>query len=431
MGSYLRWVAPVLVTAAGIVVACGSDGESEFNEGASSSGDGTSSSGAFGGPNDGALGDGNNTSSSSSGGPSDADLNAETACAQSNAQATLQPLDMFIMFDASISMRGSVNPYDCNVGQSVASPWCFAINAMSAYLNGTGSTGNAAALQFFGHNGGAASSTACTTGTGFDVSVVPGGATGYTTLPSSSFDTALNTQAPNEFTPLEAAIRGIIGFTSNTMNKRAGRTTIGVLVTDANTPLDCSTDWDAMASLLATQATAGVKTYVIGMNGANFTNLEKLAVGGGGASHADAVGTVTDACGNGAGPCHHWNAGDGTSGAPLVEALKQIQGLAVGCNFTIPPGPDGGVIDFNQVKVEYLAGGTTANQLPHATNAGACSGAGWYYDDNAAPKTVNLCPSSCTTVQADPNAKLNVLFGCVQPPGSSSSGGTSSSGGPK
>jgi hypothetical protein len=156
-----------------------------------------------------------------------------------------------------------------------------------------------------------------------------------------------------------------------------------------------------------------IRTYVIGMNGANFTNLETLAVGGGGPSHADAVGTITDACGNGAGPCHHWNAGDGTSGAPLVEALKQIQGTAIGCSFAIPT-PEAGTVDKNQVKVEYRPGGTgAAQQLTKVANAGACTGGGWYYDNDTSPTTVNLCPASCTTVQADPSAKLDVLFGCV------------------
>jgi hypothetical protein len=67
------------------------------------------------------------------------------------------------------------------------------------------------------------------------------------------------------------------------------------------------------------------------------------------------VGAATDACGNGGGPCRHWNAGNGTTGAPLVEALKQIQGLALGCTFPIPR-PDAGTVDFAQVKVEYLPG---------------------------------------------------------------------------
>lgn len=394
----LRYLLPVFFGVA-IVAACGSDA-STFDDRPNNDG-GNSDGSDLTGDNDG-----------SGGGPTDGALNSETACASANGQAALEPLDMFIMFDSSISMAGAG---DCNVGQSVSSPWCYAINALSAYLTSPSSSGNAAALQFFGHGGGAASNNACTTGAGFDVSVVPGGATGYKDLPSTDFNAALNAAAPNQFTPLEAAIRGITAFTGNGANRRAGRKTIGILITDANTPLDCSTNWSSMAGLLSTHLTnTGIPTYVIGMNGANFGNLETLAVAGGGAAHPDAVGSVTDSCGNGSGPCSHWNAGDGTSGAPLIEALKQIQGLAVGCSFGIPT-PDGGTIDPNQVRVEYLPGGNPPGQdLPHVADSASCTGGGWYYDNNTTPQTVNLCGASCTTVQADPNAKLNVLFGCVK-----------------
>jgi hypothetical protein len=395
------------------VLACGSIfGDSEFDEGGGASSGGASSSGGFGAGD----GDGAASTNTTSG---DAALDPDAACAQANAQATLKPVDMFIMFDASISM----GPGDCDVGDSVASPWCYAINALSSYLKGASSTGSAAALQFFGQGGGPASSNACTTGAGFDVSVVPGGASGYTALPSSAFDSALDGAGPNQYTPLEAAIRGIVKFTSNPSNRRAGRTTIGVLITDASTPLDCSTNWSTMAGLLQSHTTStGIKTYVIGMNGANFTNLETLAQGGGGAEHPDVVGAATDACGNGSGPCRHWNAGNGTTGAPLVEALKQIQGLAVGCSFAIPTPEGGGTIDPNQVRVEYRANGTGAPaSFARVSDAPGCTASGgWYYDSNANPTTVNLCPSSCKTIQGDGNAKVDVLFGCVR--GGSSGG---------
>ena len=51
---------------------------------------------------------------------------------------------------------------------------------------------------------------------------------------------------------------------------------------------------------------------------------------------------------------------------------------------------------------------------PPARNATDCEGKpGWYFDSNAAPTKVVLCPSSCSTVQADSAAKVDVLFGCI------------------
>src|SRR5262245_25001972 len=136
MGKSLWRTAVACGVALTLAFACGGDPDSEFEDGAGKNGGGNGASGGLGG-GDGSITDPN---------ANDADLNADSACAQANGQASLQPLDMFIMFDSSISM----GPGDCNVGQSVASPWCYAINALSAYLKGTGASGNAAALQFFG-----------------------------------------------------------------------------------------------------------------------------------------------------------------------------------------------------------------------------------------------------------------------------------------
>ncbi|WP_146650862.1 hypothetical protein [Labilithrix luteola] len=43
------------------------------------------------------------------------------------------------------------------------------------------------------------------------------------------------------------------------------------------------------------------------------------------------VGAVTDACGDGNGPCRHWNVGNGDP-AVFAAALAAIQASADGCN---------------------------------------------------------------------------------------------------
>jgi hypothetical protein len=37
---------------------------------------------------------------------------------------------------------------------------------------------------------------------------------------------------------------------------------------------------------------------------------------------------------------------------------------------------------------------------------------GWFYDSPTAPTKVVACPQSCTKIQADQNAKIDVSFGC-------------------
>ena len=78
------------------------------------------------------------------------------------------------------------------------------------------------------------------------------------------------------------------------------------------------------------------------------------------------------------------------------------------------PKPSSGAPDWNQVKVEYSAGGTPPPVLiPKVSSSAQCSGDGWYYDNNTNPTQVNLCPATCTKVQADPKAKIDLLLGCL------------------
>jgi hypothetical protein len=291
-----------------VAVACGSSGSgagdgSSFDpdSGAStsgSSGPGSLGAGGGGDPGDGGGGDG-------SGGCSGL-------------------VDMYIMFDRSNSMG-----QDCNVGENVNSKWCHAVNALSGYFNSQSANGQAAALQYFPVA--AVTDPICKSGDGYEVASLPVAPADYETLPSHAFDSILNSEAPGSGlgTPTEAAIRGISRFTD--AHRRGGRVTIGILITDGD-PNGCDNNLDDLAALLDAhyQATKS-RTYVIGMDGATFTNLEKLAVGGNAPTHADVVGDAKDACGAGlTAPCRSWNVGNGDPAA-FIAALAAIQQSADGC----------------------------------------------------------------------------------------------------
>jgi hypothetical protein len=297
----------------GVVVACGSDaGESDFGSSSGASG----SSGSTGGSSSGGFGSSGTTSSSS--GASGVDANP------ANCKA---PIDMYIMFDRSGSMKQVGT--DCNIGGTGTSKWCRSINALAGYLNSPGAKDHAAALQFFSRPG--HQDNDCDTGNGYNVARIP--ATGYEVLPTTSFNKTLDDEDPGGDTPTEAAIRGITGFTA--ANRRPGRVTIGILITDGD-PNGCNEDLDDLAALLQAHNTATkVRTYVIGMAGASFGKLEKIAKGGGAPPHPATVGTLTNACGNQPEPCTFWNVGDGEPAA-FEAALAAIQQQADGCN------PDGG-----------------------------------------------------------------------------------------
>lgn len=294
-----RWVG-ALAIATSVVIACGSqDGDGNGANGGG--GNGNDLDGAFVNTNGDGGGNGNGNG---------------------NGGNCSAPVDMFIMFDRSGSMGD-----DCNIGAGTNSKWCRSINALSGYFKSQGAANQAAALQFFPLK--THTDTLCSSGNGYDVAAEP--TTGYTALPTNAFDALLNSESPGGKslgTPTEAAIRGLVRFTRG--NRRGGRVTIGVLITDGD-PNGCNENLGALSALLAAHnKDTQIRTYVIGMEGASYDNLEAIAQGGAAPLHADNVGGVTDACGNGNGPCRHWNVGDGNP-TVFAAALAAIQESADGC----------------------------------------------------------------------------------------------------
>jgi hypothetical protein len=93
-----------------------------------------------------------------------------------------------------------------------------------------------------------------------------------------------------------------------------------------------------------------------------------------------------------------------------------ISGAEVACNLAIPAPPDGQTLDPSTVNVRYLAGGVSpGTTLPRVDSAAACGASGgWYYDDPANPTQIILCDATCTTIQGDTMAAVQVEFGCGQ-----------------
>jgi len=213
---------------------------------------------------------------------------------------------------------------------------------------------------------------------------------------------ALNGATPSGMTPTEGAIRGLNSFTASHVSPP--RIMIGILITDGD-PTACNQNIDFLAGLMSQHlANTGIRTFVIGMNGATFDNLETWAVAGGGPVHANF-------CDTGVPNCHYYNVGDGDPQA-FIQALQQIQQAAVSCQFQLPT-PEAGLLDPSKVSVEYVPGNGGATQkFTQVDNAAACVAGGFYYDNNTSPTVLFLCPASCSAVQADPNAKVQVLFGC-------------------
>ena len=335
-------------------------------------------------------------------------------CAESTVIAHEKPLDMYVMMDRSGTMTkpGYVWPdgvanADCNVGGAVLnSKWCRSVNALGQFFKSPHATNKRAALQFFPLPG----VYKCPT-SGYETPAV-----GLENLPatnSSSLIGALNAETPaGEITPTEDAILGLNAYTK--AKQVSGRQMISVLITDG-LPNSCSKNsGPELAGLLASHLKqTGIRTYVVGMDGAEFSTLEEIAQGGGTQPHPQTVGTVSNTCGNGAASCQHWNVGNGDP-AVFAAALQAIQTHAVACSHAIPKPAPGSSPQMSTLEVLTQAGSaSTLTALPQVASASQCAGAGYYLDNPAAPTSVELCPASCKAIQADALAKVQVKLSCM------------------
>jgi hypothetical protein len=290
---------------------------------------------------------------------------------------------MYIVLDQSGSMGT-----DCNVGASTTSKWCYAINALNGFFSAPSSAGMGIALEFF--------DTACS---GYDIPAV---ALGLLPGNLAALQAALNSAGPTGLTGTSAACQGIATYTA--ANKQPGRKMIGILITDGS-PTTCTTSLTTINSILVNHFNStGIPTFVIGMTGATFSSLETIAKNAGVPSH-------TNYCG-GVNPCFSYDVKNGDP-TVFIAALKTIQQTAVGCQYQLPK-TDAGVIDPAKVNVEYTPAGGAPNKLGRVNDAASCGPqGGWYYDNNANPSIITLCPATCTLVQSDPNPKVEILLGCL------------------
>ncbi len=94
-----------------------------------------------------------------------------------------------------------------------------------------------------------------------------------------------------------------------------------------------------------------------------------------------------------------------------------ITGSKVACNFDVPDGPGGQLINLSTVVVRYTpSNGSAIQAFMQVSDASKCSGQpGSFYitsDADADSDQIVLCPDTCSTVQADDQAQIGVLFDC-------------------
>lgn len=291
-------------------------------------------------------------------------------CTSTSAEAHRVPLDIVFLIDQS----GSMN----YLGR-----WTATVNALTTFANDPASIGISAGLVLFPRT---------------DWDCVPDDYAALNVpidmLPQNAFavTNALPAGAHGVGTPMYGALKGALMAATARQDLHPDHKVIVVLATDG-WPDGCSQSNDEVVALAqSARSYNGVLTYTIAVDQSVLPLLDKIAAAGGTTKTYDMGQDLT----------------------LFFSKIAEIRQAALGCDFAIPPPPNGMQLDADKVNFSYAPKGVgTPKILPRAKDLADCgSGAGWYYDSNAAPTKIILCPASCSTVEADLSAKVDVLFGC-------------------
>lgn len=373
------------------------------------------------------VGGGNPSNGGSGGHPLDipgagdnrAGMGGFVACEGTQSKAEGVGLDMYIVFDRSQSMRerpdmagggGRGNNGDCPIDLANApatnSKWCLATNALAKFFTSPIDRDVRVAFQYMSSEkseaecGASAENPHATPAVPFAQLPVPA---------THELVTTLDTGSPNvSGTNIEGSLNGLALFTSQ--NSAPPRTIVGVLITDGNPQAACQTDITELAKIPKAHFDAtGIRTFVIGMTGATPANLEQLALSGGGPEHGPTFCDPADAT------CHYWTVGDGDPAA-FASALEAIQvAVTIPCEYNLPDAGAGKSLDPDLVQVKFTPVSGAAQEFPRVDSSASCDAmqGGWYYDNNAAPKKISLCPASCdVATKSQSGATVSLAYGC-------------------
>jgi hypothetical protein len=228
---------------------------------------------------------------------------------------------------------------------------------------------------------------------------------GVAELPAAAagLEAALAKINPQGTTPTTPALDGALKYLRARAMANPDRKAALVLATDG-LPTNClvNTVDTAVASIAGYQAGApSIATYIIGVFGSaqvarSQPSLQRMSTAGG-TGMPFVLTTGTDLS------------------QRFLEAINQIRGAALGCDFSIPR-PTQGSVDFEKVNVQVKspAGVQDLKYVDGADHCDPASG-GWYYDVNPAagtPARVLLCPTTCTSVKTATGVSVDLRFGC-------------------
>ncbi|MEZ4227368.1 MAG: VWA domain-containing protein [Polyangiaceae bacterium] len=214
---------------------------------------------------------------------------------------------------------------------------------------------------------------------------------------------SMGAKSPNGNTPTGPALQGAIDHAKVHAGANPGHAVAVVLATDG-LPTSCNLTNISQVAQLAQQGLAGtpsIPTFVIGVFAPTDTaaaqNLNTIASSGG-TNTAFIINT------------------SGNVTQQFLQALDQIKGKALPCEFKIPTPASGQTLDYGKVNVE-VSSSSGKTSLLYVEDASKCdpTNGGWYYDVNPSagtPTKIVVCPSTCTAFKGQAGAQVDVLIGC-------------------
>lgn len=311
-------------------------------------------------------------------------------CAAEMKEATPTPVDLYVLLDRSGSMTKQ------------ADLWTPVTEAIKAFVQSPKMSGVGMGLQYFPRNGTKKEQQPICSVENYlvpavPIAVLPGNAEAL----KSSIDAHHFTQAdwdlPTHWgTPTRFVAAAAVAHLTERATTHPERGAAILLATDGE-PAGCNgSGAEDVVKVLEKAAASSppIRTFVIGIGAIN--NLNRFAAAGGTGPEA----IVVD------------KEGGEKTRDQFLAALEQIRQATLPCSYAIP---DAGDVDPKKVNVSVKTAGDEITDLVKVANAGACataSGPAWHYDDEADPKAVVMCPSSCALLQEGPR-KIQLAFGCV------------------
>lgn len=311
------------------------------------------------------------------------------SCVKALSGAELEPVDLVFMYDRSGSMGDTRDGFDPAV------KWDPVARGMKAFFEDPASHTLNASLKFFPLPEG-------------DLAAICDHDYGAPDVPlaslsdATSFVSAIDKERPGGGTPTLPALRGAIAYAKKVATDRHEKAAV-VLVTDGEPGFgingifqpgceDNTVDSVAETARAAHQETPSIATHVIGV-GPSLSKLDAIAAAGG-TGKAYMIDVAAPA----------------TTKQKLLDALRAIRGETVSCDLTMPPAPNGMVLNPNAVNVVFTSGMGKETVLTYSKDCSDVNG--WHYDDPAAPKRIQLCSQTCGGAQSDKAARLSIAFGC-------------------